>query len=326
MNTNRFSALILSLLFLSVTFLSTSCSTDSAVNTNTQETLIANLNNYNKTHINQKDWCSGFWDCAGKVAAVGLADGAGAITGVAETGAAAGVITGGTGGAGAPVGGAVIVAGAVIFAGAASIGMAVALPESKKAAATAVKQPKALVNPKKSKFEGIALNINLPLEYYDFTNIGFEHNTLLFNTSVNGYMLRDVNGNVIDQMPNMPVADYLASKNFTKDELAIFNSQYFVTSRAKMDAIISQMDAENLDISVLTSKLVNEKLMSHNAKEVYDLYAEVFVNCKNAQEQENLANYYISQISSSSLSDTEKLGLISGILVSLESFYFWINE
>lgn len=51
--------------------------------------------------------------------------------------------------------------------------------------------------------------------------------------------------------------------------------------------------------------MVNKGCMTIDAKQVYDLFGQAFINCETPKQMEDLANFYIDQISKSQMTNIE---------------------
>lgn len=248
--------------------------------------------NNNLPVVSSKANCSGFWDCLGYAASIAGADIAGAAAGgvgVAELAGAVGVATGGTGAVVVIVGGAVITgAGASYAAGLES-------------------------DPRfdRDNLSYGNLNIHVPAEFVELSNVGEDHNTVIHN-----YFVKS--GNIDDYKKNL----------FTPEQLAVFNSSSFTNMTNSINDASRRYVQNDFDVKTLTSDLVNAKTITTNMKDVLDLFLDRYVRVGSFQEIESLVNFYISEVSrSQSLTKIEKQSLICSFLVASESpFYLFENE
>lgn len=289
----------LSVVLLSVFFV-ISCSKEENIEKNQEvlnSKLLNELSNFNQTNslntnntLSKARPCKGFWGCLGYVSMVAGADiiGAGAgVTSVSGAAAALGVATGGTGAI-------VVMSGAGVVCGA---GASYAAGRSY--------DPTYL----NQTLNYGQLNIIVPEEFIEFSNVGIDHNKVIHNNFYN----------------NTPIQNYYNS-NFDIKQTEILNSSNFINTTQIVKNASVEYVRNNFDYKTFTQKMLNEKYFTINMKGVMDLFLEKYFTCKEDTDFQEVINYYIDVISNSELKKLEKQALIASFMVASESPFYFYND
>lgn len=275
-------------------FLLNSCSTDSASENlaTSSSTKATTDESYSSDHV-LPSGCSGFWDCVGYGAYLTGADiiGAGAgIVGSAGAAAAVGVPTAGTGAV-------VVLVGAGVVCGAgASYGAAVSVDYMQPYDQGVVIGP-------------LDLDL-LPQEYYEFENIGIEHNKVIYNV----YHL----GN--------DVSTYYDEKNLSPEELEVVNHPIVINTQKALK-ILSTKYANDHNYKSFVDDLYNQDRLTLHVKEDLTAFLDDYFNAKDFNEVEQIINDYTAEVlNESNYTLTEKRALIGSFRVASQSPFYFVNK
>ncbi|WP_149695007.1 hypothetical protein [Chitinophaga sp. CF418] len=272
----------------------TSCSkktadTNSSPRRLTKAELYADLKAFNAAHGVRPE-CSGFWSCLGKVAAVAGADITGAAAGVVGVSEAAGALGIATGGTGAVV---VMAAGGAIAGGGASYAAA-------KAVYTAVA-------PNENKYGD--LNLDVPLEFHDLSDVGIKHNNAMYNIFFAGQEVTD--------------SYYTGALGVGREYLPVLNNEIYQQRVAAASNLGRDYVSSGFDYAFLTNRAYETGLITDDMRQILYSFMEAYGT---GADMENVINHYISAVDQSELTDIERKALIAGFIVASESPYVFYNN
>jgi len=245
---------------------------------------------FTPSKINSNSSPKGFWSSVGEVCKVAGADIIGAGTCVwatKELAAAAGCCTGGTGAA--------VVAGASAVIGGAGASYA----------ASGIKL-------KGSNPVGGLSNINLPVEYYYLSNVGVFHNSFINDVYY---------GNILE-------TNWIR-ENYTSDSTCVLgfvqNTQW-IEIKSLIYSSFVDYSANNYNYLQILNYFKDINYINSNIKNVLESYMEVYLTATSFEDIDNISNFYISEVSNSSLTEIEKEALLCSFLVGANSPHFWLQS
>lgn len=152
------------------------------------------------------------------------------------------------------------------------------------------------------------LNILLPSNFSFFSLLGKQHNEVLHNNFFNGQPLSGYYTPLLDAQQISVVENIQTSQTFNfLNDLGIRYSQ------------------TGMSFESYTNELVERRLMTREGKDILSAFMEKYKVCASPRDMENLINYTITRVNTSSFDQTEKLSLIASLMVASQSPFYQVQ-
>ena len=83
---------------------------------------------------------------------------------------------------------------------------------------------------------------------------------------------------------------------------------------------------EAVNIEQILNYFKDINYINSNIKNVLESYMEVYLTATSFEDIDNISNFYISEVSNSSLTEIEKEALLCSFLVGANSPHFWLQS
>lgn len=287
----------------------TNCSTDSLSNQDPiveksadASTLKSNLSSFNKNFVYKKNnnlTGKKWWQYVGQASAIASGDAGGALGMAAGVQWLAGVVGAATAGTGY----------AVVSGVAGVIG---AVGGSYAAYCSTGGHCKGTFNGTNAM--GSSVIYDFPAEYDYIENFGILHNNALQNIYMSENNVDELTW-ISNNIPNVNEIDYQK----------LYDSDEFKTLTSEIVEITEKYKISGYDINVLLSGYKDKNLITDNNFDIMTLYFKATSQVETFEDYKAITDYYVEQVNSSTLTQTEKEALYSAFAVSIQSYYYWLN-